>query len=65
VRPGDHLVYVADPLEFGVLTLLAVANDGTVWCEQLTTGDVRRFQLHDVELSPELHVPEKAVGDWQ
>lgn len=60
MRPGDHLIYLADPLEFGVLELVAVAKDGTLWCEQLTTGDVRLFQSHDVDLSPERYVPAEA-----
>jgi hypothetical protein len=57
MRPGDHLIYVADPLEYGVLELFAVAHDGTLWCEQLTTGDVKLLDPHDVDLSPELYGP--------
>jgi hypothetical protein len=57
MRPGDHLIYVADPLKFGVLELFAVAHDGRLWCEQLTTGDVMLLDPHEVELSPELYLP--------
>lgn len=62
MRPGDHVIYLADPLEFGVLELLGVAGDGTLWCEQLTTGKVHRFHPHEVELSPELHL--RAEARW-
>jgi hypothetical protein len=57
MRTGDHLIYVADPLEYGVLELFAVAKDGSLWCEQLTTGDVRLFDPQEVDLSPELFEP--------
>jgi sugar lactone lactonase YvrE len=59
MRPGDHLIYVADPLKYGVLELFAVAHDGRLWCEQLTTGDVQLFDPHDVDLSPELYLPDE------
>jgi sugar lactone lactonase YvrE len=55
--PGDHVIYLADPLRFGVLELLAVADDGTLWCAQLTAGDVHRFHPDDVGLNPELYAP--------
>ena len=56
MTPGDHLIYVADPLGFGVLELVAIARDGTLWCEELITGHVHRFRPHEVDLSPDLYV---------
>jgi hypothetical protein len=50
MKPRDRLIYLADPLRFGVLELVAVDSDGTLLCQQLTTGDIERFQPHDVDL---------------
>jgi hypothetical protein len=57
MKPGDQLVYAADPLMLGVLELFAVAADGRLWCEQLTTLQVHRLRPSEVELSPVRYMP--------
>jgi hypothetical protein len=55
MSPGDHVIYVVDPLRFGVLEFLDATHDGRLWCEQLNTGDVHLFKPHEVDLHPDLY----------
>jgi hypothetical protein len=54
VKSGDLVVYVRDPLLYGVLEIQHVMQSGQLHCEQLGTGNVEIFGPHELELVPDV-----------
>jgi hypothetical protein len=55
MRGGDHIVFLPDPLRWGILEIQFVHDHGHLVCQQLSNGRIHHVDPQDAQLAIEFY----------